>query len=549
MSRPLNDSYDYVVVGSGFGGSVSALRLAEKGYKVLVVEKGNWYNETALPGTTWKLRKWLWNPGLGWRGIMKLSFFRHVTVMSGVGVGGGSLVYGATLPTPKPHFFESGSWAGLANWKDTLKPHYDTALRMLGAVVNKQVSPADRVMKSLAVDLGKPDSYGPSRVGIYFGDSTRAGRLVDDPYFDGEGPARRGCIECGECMTGCRHNAKNSLDKNYLYLAQKLGVDIRAESEVVDILPVGAPDGSQGYIVTVKCGRGILRRKKQFLHAGAVVLAGGVTGTVPLLLEMKDRQRLPRISDRLGHDIRTNNEALAAVTSLESDDIDYTQGVCIGSIVNVDKDSHLEAIHMGKRSGTWRFLMWPYVSGRTFWARARNMVKELIRSPLANLKVMFTRNWGERTVYLLFMQHLDSTLQLRRGSFGRIVSHIPLAHQNNAPSCDMPIVDDLVRRVEKIMGGKASRGNTEIALGAPTTAHILGGAVMGESEDTGVVDRQGRVFNYSNLFICDGSMVSANPGVNPSLSITAISEYIMDGIPACEAIDDEGSTAMMAAQG
>lgn len=532
MSETLKSSYDYVVVGSGFGGSVSALRLAEKGYSVLVVEKGDWYSEAALPGSTWKLRKWLWEPRAGLRGIMKLTIFRHVTVMSGVGVGGGSLVYGATLPTPKPKFFKSGSWAGLQDWQDLLKPHYDTALRMLGAVISRTESPADLVMKRLAEDMGQPESYGPSRVGIFFGDEDKAGRLVEDPYFNGEGPSRRGCIECGECMTGCRHNAKNSLDKNYLYLAQKRGVQILAETEVNDVLPSGASDGSQGYIVTMHTGRSPWRRQKRTVQAGAVVFAGGVTGTIPLLFDLKEKGHLPNLSPKLGHDVRTNNEALAPVTALNSKGVDYTQGVCIGSIVNIDEHSHLEPIHYGISSSTWRLLVWPYVSGRTLWERFVNLGRELLLNPIRNLRTLFARKWGKQTIYLLFMQHLESTLQFRRNRFGFLSTHVPPESIEDAPSCDMPMVDDIVERVENIMDGKATRSNLEVLLGAPTTAHILGGAVMGCDESQGVVDDKGRVFNYRNMYVCDGSMVSANPGVNPSLSITAISEHIMAGIPA-----------------
>jgi cholesterol oxidase len=547
MNRELADSYDYVVIGSGFGGSVSALRLAEKGYSVLVVEKGNWYNEAALPGSTWKLKKWLWQPQVGLRGIMKLTTFRHVTVMSGVGVGGGSLVYGATLPTPKPQFFESGTWAGLGDWQQTLKPHYDTALRMLGATTNATHKPADEVMKTLAREMGQPESFGPSRVGIYFGKEGEAGQLTDDPYFDGDGPARRGCIECGECMTGCRHNAKNSLDKNYLYLAQKRGAQIVAETEVTDLLPAGAGDGSQGYLVTMQTGRWPWRRQKRTIAAGAVVIAGGVTGTVPLMLDLKARGHLPQLSEKLGHDIRTNNEALASVTALDAEGVDYTQGICIGSIVNIDVHSHLEPIHYGKSSATWRLLMWPYVSGRTLFERLSNLGKELLRKPGKNLKVLFARNWGKQTIYLLFMQHLDSTLQMRSNRFGMVATHVAPESRGDAPSCHMPVVDDIVQRVENIMDGKAARSSIEVALGAPTTAHVLGGAVMGENATQGVVDSQGKVFNYDNLYVCDGSMISANPGVNPSLSITAISEHIMACIPAKSSGAVEGENVRLIA--
>ncbi|NIB43536.1 GMC family oxidoreductase [Pseudomaricurvus alkylphenolicus] len=525
----LEDTYDFVIVGSGFGGSVSALRLAEKGYRVLVIEKGTWYNEVSLPGTTWKLGKWLWMPSVGLRGIMKMTHLRHATVMSGVGVGGGSLVYGATLPTPKSAFFNSGSWSDLADWEKTLKPHYATALKMLGARQNPTHSPADEVIKTLAENAGKPDKFEPSKVGIFFSDADREGELVDDPYFDGQGPKRRGCIQCGECMTGCRHNAKNSLDKNYLYLAQKMGVKVLAETEVVDISPSGSTVGDEGYFVTARTRQSAFRSVKRTLSVGAVIFSGGVVGTVPLLLKLKQRGRLPRLSARLGQDIRTNNESLTGVTSLK-DDKDFSRGIAIGSILSTDEHSHVEPVHYGAASGTWRFLLGPLVTGGSLAKRFRNFLQEMVQSPAENLNVLFRRGWGHRTIYLLFMQHLDSTLSLELGRFGRIKSKLPATEGTQAPSCDIPEAIEVTRKVEEIMEGKATRSLTDLLTGAPSTAHVLGGAVMGKDEHSGVVNQFGQVFNYDNLYICDGSTVSANPGVNPSLTITAITEHVMSHI-------------------
>lgn len=532
--RPQHNQYDYVIIGSGFGGSVSALRLAEKGYSVLVLEKGRWYSGTAFANSTSHFKEWLWNPAAGLRGIMKMTFFKHATILSGVGVGGGSLVYGATLPTPKPAFFESGSWANLNDWQSKLAPHYDTALKMLGAVTNPTVSPADKVIKELAVEIGREEHYGPARVGIFFGDrsgeeTSQAGKLVDDPYFDGKGPQRRGCIECGQCMTGCRHDAKNSLDKNYLYLAQQLGVEIVSDTEVDEVKPFGAPDGSQGYFVSALGHKSLRKNRRSTIHAKNVIFAGGVTGTVPLMMTLKAKGALPGLSPRLGDDIRTNNEAFASVTALDSDE-DYSHGICIGSIVNTDEDSHLEPIHYGKRSGEWRFMMTPYVSGATLGQRLIAIGRELIRAPRDNLRVLFAKNWGSRTIYLLFMQHLDSTLSLKVGRFGKVQSYLPKDSNNPAPTSDIPAATDITHRVARIMKGKATRGTQEVILGSPTTAHVLGGAVMGANEQEGVVDEYGRVYGYKNMLVCDGSIVSANPGVNPSLTITAITEHNMTAV-------------------
>ncbi|GAA3555527.1 GMC family oxidoreductase N-terminal domain-containing protein [Marinobacter xestospongiae] len=300
-------TYDFVIVGSGFGGSVSALRLSQKGYRVLVIEKGAWFKDNTYAKNAWNLRKWLWMPRLGLRGIMKMTVLRHVTVYSGVGVGGGSLTYGATLPTPKSSFFKSGSWSELQDWEQVLKPFYAEAMRMLGATTNPTLTDADRVIEDLAIQLGKEKNFQPSRVGVFFSDKGQQGSFVADPYFGGEGPERKGCVECGGCMTGCRHNAKNTLDKNYLYLAQKLGAKIAAEREVTDVMPAGSSDGRDGYFVSLKSSKPYGKLNSDVILTKGVVFAGGVLGTVPLLLNLKASHSLRHLSPQLGADIRTNN--------------------------------------------------------------------------------------------------------------------------------------------------------------------------------------------------------------------------------------------------
>ncbi|GIV31731.1 MAG: cholesterol oxidase [Saprospiraceae bacterium] len=519
----MKHDFDYIIIGSGFGGSVSALRLSEKGYRVLVLEKGKWYHPADFPRTNWNLRRWLWVPVLRWFGIMKMTFFRHVTILSGVGVGGGSLVYANTLPRPKSAFFNSGSWKGLADWERELEPHYRTAERMLGASQTPLSGPADLALRTLASEIGRPADWKPTQTGVFYGPP---GEEVPDPYFGGKGPARKGCIFCGACMTGCRHDAKNSLDKNYLHLAQLHGAIIKAEREVVDVKPLDEGDGSTGYEVSYRKSTAWFSSKNEKVTTRGVVFAGGVLGTVPLLLRLRKRS-LPRLSERLGRDVRTNNESLLTVTSLQKD-VDFSQGVAIGSILQTDENSHLEAVRYGKGSGFWRWSLLPLSEGSTLVHRLWNMLLAFLQSPLRFLRAWLVPDWARSTPILLFMQHLDSTLRLQLTALGRVDTR---KDEGPAPTPFIPEATNLARRYAKIIDGVPRAFFLEPLAGIASTAHILGGAVMGSSPSTGVIDSQNRVFGYQNMYICDGSMISANPGVNPSLTITAITERAMSFIP------------------
>lgn len=514
-----NVDYDYVIVGSGFGGSVSALRLAEKGYKVLVVERGKWYEGKDFPKTNWNLPKWLWFPKIRFFGIMKMSIFNHVTVISGAGVGGGSLVYANTLPIPKTPFYNNGSWANLNDWESALKPHYQTALKMLGAAKNPKLFDSDYVVKEVAKRLGKEDHFEATNVAVFFGE---AGKEVADPYFDGKGPTRTGCTHCGACMTGCRHNAKNTLDKNYLHLAQQLGTEIWAEQEVVDVKPI-TPNGSDGYEIEVKESTTFFKKKKK-LRAKGIVFAGGVIGTVKLLLQLKQKKSLPMLSDKLGTEIRTNNEALIPVTSINSKGKDYTKGVAIGSILHTDENSHLEPCRYSYGSGFWRVLLWPMSQGSNIFARLGNLFLNIIKKPVAFLKLVFVRDWAKKTPIILFMQTLDSTLKFSLNAIGRMNSSVSTG---NKPTPFIKEATEIANHFADITNGVPTTMSLETLFAIPSTAHILGGCPMGEDQKSGVIDKNNRVFSYENMLVCDGSMISANPGVNPSLSITAISEHAM----------------------
>lgn len=519
----MKHTYDYVIIGSGFGGSVSALRLAEKGYSVLVLEKGKWFKSDDFPKSNWNLKKWLWEPRARLFGFFKMTYLNHVTILSGVGVGGGSLTYANTLPIPKKKFFNSGSWANLCDWERVLKPYYKEAHRMLGATMNPILGPADQLIKDLSRTLKREKFFSHTKVAVHFEDS---GQTVKDPYFNGKGPNRNGCVQCGACMTGCRYNAKNTLDKNYLFLAQQLGTEILAEKEVYDVIPLDGDRGASGYNVYYKGST--KRSNKMKVQAGAVIFSGGVIGTVPLLLKLKAKNSLPYLSDQLGCNIRTNNESLLVLTSTEKNK-DYTKGIAIGSILDIDENSHLEPVRYGKGSSFFKMLTIPSIQHKWMVFRILGILSVVITNPVELIKTIFKKRYSRSTIILLFMQTLDSTLCLKLGKITQLKTS---TESGEKPSGIIPIAS----RLAKILGHKIKAipyaNFTDVLLGTPTTAHVLGGAVMGSDTANGVINGDNRVFGYENMLICDGSMISANPGVNPALSITAISEYAMSKIPS-----------------
>lgn len=512
--------YDYIIVGSGFGGSVSAFRLAQKGYNVLVIEKGKWFESKDFPKTNWNFPKWIWLPKLRFFGIMKISFFRHITILSGTGVGGGSLVYGNTLPIPKSTFYNSGSWKDLANWEKELAPFYQIALKMLGATKNPKLFVADKTLEKVARNMNISEKFAPTQVGVFFGEENVT---VSDPYFDGEGPARTGCNFCGACMTGCRNNSKNTLDKNYLHLAQNYGAKIHAEEEVIDVKWV-KQESEEHYVITSRKSTSFFKNKKTY-HSRGIIFAGGVLGTLKLLLSLK-KKSLPKLSDRLGYDIRTNNETLLSVSSLEKES-DYSKGVAIGSILHSDENTHLEICRYGKGSNAWKLLHFPYAQGKNLGIRVLRVFSNLVSSPIQYIKAYLKNEWAKKTVVLLFMQTLDSTIQFKKGLFGGMISRM---QSGKKPTPFIPESIELLNQYSDANNGVKSSFILETIAGIPSTAHILGGAAMGKDRASGVIDSKNKVFGYENMYIIDGSMISANPGVNPSLSITAIAERAMSYI-------------------
>lgn len=516
-----NFDYDYIIIGSGFGGSVSALRLSEKGYKVLVIEKGKYYSSENFPKSNWNLKRWLWIPLFRFFGFFKITFYRHVGILSGVGVGGGSLVYANTLPIPKKEFFTSGSWVNLADWEKELSPFYEIAKKMLGVAKNPRKEIGDEVLEKISLKLNIENQFKLTDVAIYFGE---ANKTVPDPYFNGKGPDRSGCTFCGACMVGCRFNAKNTLDKNYLYLAKNLGAKILPEHEVIDVIQINSNDDESGYKITCKKSTSFFFHKKTFTAMG-IVFAGGVLGTVPLLLKLK-KTNLKNISDKIGFGIRTNNESLLGVTST-SINKKFSDGIAISSILHTDKYSHIEPVRYPSGSGFWRLQVVPLTEGKTIIERLLKMIWQFLFHPIKSSRLYFVRDWASSTQILLFMQTLNSTLRFKQGFF-RMKSVI---EDGNPPKALFKDATKLAKMFAQEVNGTPGALLTEVVFGIPTTAHILGGAIMGENINKGVIDKDNKVFGYKNMYVCDGSMISANPGVNPSLTITAISERAMSKIP------------------
>ena len=521
------EHYDWIIIGSGFGGSVSAHRLTQKGYKVLVIEKGRRFAEEDFPKTNWDLKRWMWNPAMGLKGIFQMSFMKHMTVLHGVGVGGGSLVYANTLPTPKSAFFQSGSWSALADWETELAPHYATAKQMLGATPNPLMTKGDEAMKEIARDMGREEHFHPTEVAVYFGEPNKK---VPDPYFDGEGPDRVGCTFCGACMTGCRVGAKNTLVKNYLYLAETNGAEVLPETEVTNVRPLD--DG--GYRVDTRPTFG--KGDAKGFNADRVILAGGVMGTMPLLLRMKElASGLPRLSNRVGDFVRSNSESLIAVISPKKG-INFSKGVAITSILNTDEHSHMEPVRYGAGSGFFRTMLAPHSPGPTVLARIWGGIVAFMRQPVRWLRALFVSDMAKHSQVLLYMRTLEGTLRMRLGREWRTGYQRGLVTQlddpSQAPSAFMEEATDLAERFADKTEGVTTTLMTETLLGVPSTAHILGGACMGESAETGVINTNHEVFNYPGLYVIDGSAISANPGVNPSLTITTLAERAMSLIPA-----------------
>jgi cholesterol oxidase len=520
--------YDWVVVGSGFGGSVSALRLREKGYSVGVLECGRRFSDDDFPTSTWDVRRYFWAPRIGMRGIFRMSTFKDVAIVSGSGVGGGSLGYANTLYRARRRFYEDPQWAGLNDWEAVLAPHYDEAERMLGVVAYDQDDPADDLLREFAREIGVEDTYAKTRVGVLL--NGKPGERLADPFFGGAGPERTACLRCGRCMVGCPHGAKNTLVKNYLYLAEQAGADVFPERQVVDVKPLGAPDGSEGYAITTEYPGAWLKRRRRMFTARGVVFAAGPLGTNKLLAACKLHGSLPRLSDRIGKLVRTNSEAILAVT-LPPGAPDIQRRVAITGSIYPDPDTHIETVVYGDAADSISSLYTVLVGDGTRVTRPLKLLRAAARHPVTFLRLCDPRGWSRRTIIVLVMQTLDNaisfrTIKTRRGA------RLQTERDEDRPiPTYIPVANQFAAWLAKRTGGIAQTALMEAVGNIATTAHVLGGAVIGADPSSGVVDARQRVFGYENMLVCDGSVVPANVGVNPSLTITAMAEHALSQVP------------------
>jgi cholesterol oxidase len=507
--------FDVVVIGSGFGGSVAALRLTEKGYKVAVLEAGRRFSDKDFPKTSWRLSRFLYMPRLGLRGIQRIHVLPDVLVLAGAGVGGGSLVYANTLYKPPASYFEDKQWKHITNWNAELTPWYDQASRMLGVAENPYFSPSDKAMKQVADQMGVGHTFKLAPLGVYFGDG--AGVKSKDPFFGGVGPDRNGCLQCGACMTGCRHNAKNTLPKNYLGLAEKAGAKVFAEHTVIKTEQLS--DGS--WVVSARKSSAWFAGKRRF-SASQVVVAAGTYNTQKLLHKMKSNQTLPKISDQLGKLSRTNSEALTG-SIMPKGGTDFSKGSAITSSFFPDDHTHVEPVRYGKGSNFMGLLQTVMTDGTNIKDRRKQWLRQVVTKPSLVLKILDVRQWSERTVVALIMQNVDSAISVRgkKGLFGfRLTSK----NDSLTPNATyIPAANEVARQIAENNGGIAG-GHIGDLVNAPFTAHFVGGCVIGDSSLTGVIDPYHRLYNYPTMHVVDGASVTANLGVNPSLTITAQAE-------------------------
>jgi len=532
-----NLDYDYIIIGSGFGGSVSAMRLSQKGYKVAVIESGKRWKKEDFAERNWNLYKYLWMPNIFLHGIQRMNILNDIFILSGSGVGGGSLNYANTLYVPPDKFFENDIVKNRFGGKEKLLPYYELAKKMLGVTENPVLNEVDNLMKETAADFGKEDTFSTTPVGIYFGEE---GKEASDPYFLGEGPDRIGCELCGACMTGCKKDAKNTLDKNYLYFAEKFGAEIIPESKVIDVVTLNRKkNGSEGYEITTINTTALFPKRRKKYTAKGVVFSAGVLGTHSLLMEMKEKKRLPNLSDDLGKFVRTNSEAILTVKS-RSNDVDYSKGVAITSSVHPDEHTHIEPVRYAKGNdvmGSMAVLM--TAGGDKKTSRIINYLKNIIKNPLDFLNLLLPLGSAHKSIILLVMQTHDNYINIVRKRrfiwpFSKTLTSTQASVKKNPVY--IPIANEFCGKYAKKIDGIACSVFTEVYMNTPITAHIMGGCNTANSSGNGVIDEKNKVRGYDNMLVVDASMIPANLGVNPALSITALSERAMSFIP----VKDDG---------
>ena len=528
----MTEVYDYVIVGSGFGGSVSAMRLTEKGYSVLILERGKRFEDQDFPKTNWNLPKYLWFPALRFHGFFEMTFMNGLLALHGAGVGGGSLMYGNVLIEPDDRLFAAPSWRHLNDWKAELQPHYETARRMLGVARNPRLFKADEICKEIAHELGHGDSFEPLPVGVYFGTENET---VPDPFFGGKGPARTGCNFCGGCLVGCRYGAKNTMMKNYLYLAEKQGATVIPEVKARDIKPLPARqlDGAR-FAVLFSSSTSLLPSPTRKVRARNVIVAAGALGTLELLFRCRDvTQSLGKISQTLGNHVRTNSENILGAIA-RNDDVDFSKGIAITSIFSADEVTRVEPVRYSEGSSFIRVMTAPLIEGvKSIPARILKSLWETIRHPIDFFRDKFFGGWARRITILLVMQTQENLTRIRLGrsffTFGR--KGLVIRPEKEHTAEELKLANTVTNAFAKKINGSAHAAFTDSLFNFPTTAHLMGGVPFGRDDSEGVIDLNYEVFNYPGLYVVDGSVMPANPGVNPSLTITALAEYAMSKVP------------------
>ena len=515
------ENYDVVVIGSGFGGSVAALRLAEKGYQVCVLEAGARFEDKDFPKTSWRLRKFLFAPRLGLKGIQRIHKLPDVFILCGAGVGGGSLVYANTLYQPGDEYFNDPQWNSITDWKSELEPWYQIARQMLGVVKNPFFSNSDRAMQKVAEQMGVGETFTLAPLGIYFGE--KPGVENSDPYFNGEGPKRKSCINCGECMTGCRHNAKNTLVKNYLYFAERLGVEVKPLTTATSL-------ELQGGIWKVKIrNSGSWLPIQKTIFAKEVVVAAGAFNSQKLLHRMKSAGKL-NLSNALGKLSRTNSESLVGAI-MPTSKIDFSEGAAITSSFYPNPNTHVEPVRYGKGSNSMGLLQTIMTSSDKASIRVKQWLIEAIKHPTLIFQILNVRKWSERSVIALVMQNLNSSVTVFEKRYFLGLRKLSSKNDSSTPNPTwIPEANEVAKKVAETYGGIAG-GNIGNLIGSPFTAHFSGGCVIGSTKEQGVIDPYHRVWGYPTLHIVDGSTITANLGVNPSLTITAQAERAMSFWP------------------
>lgn len=512
--------YDFIIIGSGFGGSVSAMRLAQKGYSVLVLEEGLRWRDSEFPKTNWNLRKYLWAPLVGCFGIQAITLLRGVMVLHGKGVGGGSLVYANTLMRPSPEVFSKPGWGTALDWHAELSLHFERAQKMLGVTTNKYLFSAEQALLEVGKRMKIAETYHATEVGVYFGENSQPpGTEAADPYFAGQGPGRASCTACGGCMVGCRYNAKNTLEKNYLFFAEKWGTKILAGQAVKKI-----ESRSEGYVVHTQ--------KAQFLSE-RVIVAAGVLGTLKLLLRCRDEHgTLPKLSARLGERVRTNGESLLGATTFDKAK-NFSEGIAIGAAIHPDEQTKIEAVKYSQGSDLLRYIAVPLTGPGNRFVRPLKLLMSILRRLPRFIRLNLVRDWARSSIILLVMQSIETNIDIRwrRGFFGW-----KLAGDSKGATVPsyIPVAQTAAQHLASVIQGEPQNVAVEVLAATPTTAHILGGAAMGTSAENSVINTHHEVHGYPGLYICDGSVISSNLGVNPSLTISAMAERFSSLFPEKE---------------